>query len=500
MSIPSFIWLIGIPLITTPLIYLTGRILRQTANEKICFARYFALLVMLGLWVPFVMTVNDFLAGTDLVFTYGKVSLEMDGLALLLSGVSLGLGTMVMIYSGPYMAGENNEGKYYAMLTLMVGVMMGLGTATDLFNLWIWFETMAVSSCLLVAFYRENPKALEAGVKYLIQSASGSMLVLVGISFVFMETGTMSLAEISAAGSSPLLIGAGALLMLGFGVKAALVPVHTWLPDAHSQAPSGISAMLSGVVIEAGLIALLKSLGALAHITDLWGPIFMGFGALNMLVGNLMALRQKEVKRLLAFSSLSHIGYIMVGLGAGVMGSLQAGFQGSMFHVITHALMKGTAFLAVGTLLLQLHHDRNADHDALVLDDLNGAWTKYPVIAFTLSVALLALGGLPPLAGFMSKWQIFVAGFQTGNGWVIALVIFAAINSVLSLGYYAPIVNRIYRKESSALVSNGHRIAPLMVLPLAIMTLLIIILGIWPDLISSITIPAGESLLGLFGG
>lgn len=500
MSIPSFIILITIPVVSAPLIYIVGRIFRITTNPKVCFARYFALIVILGTWVPFIFTVQDFLAGGNLIYTYGSVSLEMNGLALLLAAISLGLGTMVMIYSGPYMAGETNEGKYYAMLTAMIGIMIGLGTATDLFNLWLFFETMAVISYFLVAFYRENPKALEAGAKYLVQSASGSMLILVGIAFVFMQAGSTDLAVIAATPGSPLLLGAGALMLIGFGVKTALVPVHTWLPDAHSQAPSGISAMLSGVVIEAGLIAMLKALGALANITDLWGPIFMGFGALNMILGNLMALRQKEVKRLLAYSSLSHIGYIMVGLGAAIFGSLQAGFQGSMFHILTHALMKGTAFLAVGALLLQLHHLRNADHDALVLEDLNGAWTKYPVVVFTLSLALLALGGLPPLAGFMSKWQIFVAGFQTGNGWVTALVIFAAINSVLSLGYYAPMVNRLYRKEPSMLVMEGKPIASLMVIPLVLMSALIIVIGLWPDLGSFITEPAGNVLLTVFGG
>ena len=145
--------------------------------------------------------------------------------------------------------------------------MIGLGCATDLFNLWVWFEAMAVSSYLLVAFYREQPASLEAGVKYLVQSAAGSVLVLLGIALVLAQTGTLDLAQICATVGqvdAPALLAAGALFVIGFGVKAALVPMHTWLPDAHSQAPSGISAMLSGVVIEAGLVALLRALAALA--------------------------------------------------------------------------------------------------------------------------------------------------------------------------------------------------------------------------------------------
>ena len=146
------------------------------------------------------------------------------------------------------------------------------------------------------------------------------MLVLLGIALVFASTGTLDLDEIRmAAQPSTMLLAAGALFIIGFGVKSALVPLHTWLPDAHSQAPSGISAMLSGVVIEAGLVAMLRALGALHLVTVSWGAAAAGFGAINMLVGNLMALRQTQVKRLLAFSSLSHMGYMLLGFGAGAL-------------------------------------------------------------------------------------------------------------------------------------------------------------------------------------
>jgi formate hydrogenlyase subunit 3/multisubunit Na+/H+ antiporter MnhD subunit len=209
------------------------------------------------------------------------------------------------------MAADENQEKFYAMLTLLVGVMIGLGCATDLFNLGVWFEAMAISSYLLVAFYRNISTSLEAGVKYLVQSAVGSVFVLLGIALVLARTGTLDLAEIRAAAElSPLFLAAGGLFIIGSGVKIALVPMHTWLPDAHSQAPSGISAMLSGVVIEAGLIALLRVLAGLGGLAISWGVVLMLFGALNMTVGNLMALRQKQVKRLLAYSSLSHVGYM----------------------------------------------------------------------------------------------------------------------------------------------------------------------------------------------
>jgi proton-translocating NADH-quinone oxidoreductase chain N len=358
---------------------------------------------------------------------------------------------------------------------------------------------MAVTSYLLVAFYRDVPASLEAGVKYLVQSASGSVLVLLGIALVLAETGTLDLAAISVAPqASPALLAAGALFLIGFGVKVALVPLHTWLPDAHAQAPSGISAMLSGVVIEAGLVALLRALGPLAAATDAWGVLLMAFGAVNMLIGNMMALRQTQVKRLLAYSSIAQVGYMLMGIGIGVYAGELAGAQGGLFHVLTHGLMKGLAFLSAGALLWALH-TAQGDHDPLTISDLGGAARRYPLAALTLSIAVLALGGLPPLAGFMSKWQILVAGMATQNLGITLLVVFAGLNSVLSLAYYAPLVNAAYRHETSAAVQRGLPIPGLMYVPLVVMALAVVAIGVWPSLLSWLTEPAATALLSAFG-
>src|SRR5690606_31989068 len=152
-------------------------------------------------------------------------------------------------------------------------------------------------------------------------------------------TAAVRIAWIGArAAPRPCFIVAGALFIIGFGVKAALVPLHTWLPDAYTQAPSGISAILSGVVTEAGLIAMLRALSALVAVSASWGLLLMIFGALNMLVGNLLALRQTQVRRILAFSSLPHIGYMLIGLGIGISTGVANGLDGSMFHLLNHGL------------------------------------------------------------------------------------------------------------------------------------------------------------------
>lgn len=507
----TFLWMIAVPILAAPLIYLVGRLdtLRTRVNSPL--SHWLALAALLMTWIPFGLAVQQFNRGGAVTQMVEAVAMRLDGLSLLLAAVTLGLGTLVALFSGPYMAGETGEEKYYAMLTAMVGVMIGLGCAADLFNLWIWFEAMAVTSYLLVMFYREQPASLEAGVKYVVQSAAGSVMVLLGIALVFAQTGTLNLSEIqSRLSASPALLAAGALFVIGFGVKTALVPLHTWLPDAHSQAPSGISAMLSGVVIEAGLVALLRALGALSgahsYPAATWGVLLMAFGALNMTVGNLMALRQTQLKRLLAYSSLSQVGYMLVGLGVAIYAGQAAGAQGGLFHLLNHGLMKGLAFLAVGALMYALSGlsghlagQANTGHSPLQVSDLNGAAQRYPLAALALSLAVLGLGGLPPLAGFMSKWQIFVAGFETKNLLVSLLVIFAALNSVLSLAYYAPLVNAVYRKQPGMAVQQGKPIPLAMNLPLALMALAVVALGVWPGLAQWLTGPAGSALLATFG-
>ena len=420
---------------------------------------------------------------------------------MLISLTVLVLGLAVILFSVDYMAAEHSEEKFYSLLMILITSIIGLSTSTDLFNIYIWFELMAVSTYTLVAFYRDRATSLEAGLKYLVQSAAGSVLIILGIAMIFGTTGAISLKAIPEAIASfpKIMIAAGACFITGYGIKCAFVPMHFWLPDAHSQAPSGVSAMLSGIVIETGLVALLRSLSALSPAAAAFGVIFMIFGALNMVIGNLGALRQTEVKRMFAFSSISHMGYIALGVGFFLTFRDSAiSADGVFFHIFNHAMMKGLAFLAAGAIVYNLKLSKG-DHAPLMVDDLNGVSQKYPLFALLLSIAVLALGGLPPLSGFMSKWQIFVGGTASNNFWVVILVIFAGINSVLSLGYYGPLVNRMYRHEPSETVTSGTpKISVTMSLGLLLLALFVIVLGLAPSLISRFTGSASDSLLAMF--
>lgn len=502
----AFPYLIVTPLAASPIVYLAGRLVIPNIKmaRPVWLVRVLALLAILVCWAFYVPSLQMFLGHHSQVFSVQAIWMRVDGIGLLVAGTALTLGTAVVLYSGPYMAGETGEEKYYAMVLAMIGIIIGLGSTGDLFNLWVWFEAMAVSSYLLVSFYRDEPASLEAGMKYIIQSAAGSVLVVIGIALVLSTTGVLDISVLqgTVAGVAQyrsVLLTAGVLFVIGFGVKVALVPLHTWLPDAHSQAPSGISALLSGIVIEAGLIAMLRAL-SVTGMNITWGVVLMVFGAINILYGNLLALRQTKVKRLLAFSSLSHIGYMLVGFGIALESGQALAAQGAFFHIFNHMLMKGLAFLAVGAVMYALFLTSGVlgSHKAMDISDLAGAAKSYPLAALALSIAVLGLGGLPPLAGFMSKWQIFVAGFATHNIWIMALVIFAAFNSVLSLGYYAPLVNVMYREKPSALMQTGQRLPFVMQLSLAILLSLVLLLGFMPGLMDWLTVPASHTFIAMF--
>lgn len=487
MNANPSLWLLFLPMAASPFVYLSGRVAVRMRRPPL-LARWLSLAALAALWLLLGLAAQ---AQTDVAF--GAVGFRFNGVGLFIACLSLALVSFSLVYSQRALAGTAHEEKFYAALLVMAGAVVGLASATDLFNLWLWFELMTVSSYFLVMF--QGGRALEAGLKYLMQSAIGSALILLGVALVLLNAGTFDMDRIAqAALPTPALMAAGALFVVGFGVKAALVPMHAWLPDAHSQAPAGISALLSGIVIEVALVAMLRVLGALGGGVLTWGALLLGFGAVNMLAGNLLALRQTDVKRLLAYSSISQVGVMLLGFGVALTVGSGDGAKAAFFQMFSHGLGKGLAFLAAGALLYAI------DRHTLTRDDLAGAARRYPAISLCLTVALLSLSGMPPLAGFMGKWQVFGAGLATSSVALWLLVIFGALNSLLALGYYLPLVNRLYRETTAPALQNARAVPPEMTAPLAVLALLLLVFGLFPDLLDSLTGAAGQALLAMFGG
>jgi len=384
-------------------------------------------------------------------------------LGLLMTALILTLATLVTLFSGKDIRASANEEKYYTLILLLTGAMIGLVCANDLFNLWVWFEMTAITSYLLVAYYREHPPALGACVKYLIQTATGSILGLFGIALVFAQSGTLNLQEIRNLTLTPEpMIVAGTLFLIGIGVKTALAPGYTWLPDAYSQSPSGISAFLSGAVTISGLVALLRALSAVTGSGISWGGIFMALGTINIVIGNLLALQQTEIKRILAYSTVSQLSYII--MAAMLLAPLAE--IGAVLHIAAHAFGKITLFFVAGAIYVAASKTE--------VSQLNGIGRRMPYTMVAFAVAALSMIGVPPTAGFVSKWFILAGALQTGSVFVLIVLV---LSTALNAAYFLPIIYKAFFRAETEAPAKDHGEAPLpMVLALvatAVLTLLL---------------------------
>lgn len=406
---------------------------------------------------------------------------EIDMLSLFMAGSIAVLGFLVAVYSVSYMERESRLTEFYTLVTFMMAGMTGVVMAGDLFTLFVFWELMGLSSYVLVAFLKKTWGPIEAGFKYLIMSAIAGAFLLLSMAILYGFTGTLNFALLSASlrgiEFTPWLVILFGTLILGFGVKAAIVPLHTWLPDAHPEAPSPISALLSGIVIETGLYAMVRVLFLVYEPSFFKMPIAL-LAVLTMTLGNVMALNQTDIKRMLAYSSIAQVGYMLVGLAAGTA----YGVMGLFLHVFNHSMMKGMAFLAAGSIV----------HEAGTRDikSLRGVGKMMPLTSLSLFIALLGLGGVPGTNGFISKYHLFSAAFGSGMAW---LGIMGVLNSALSMAYYIRIMQTLLGSPAEGFKVREAPI-PMVAVTLA-MAIIIVFLGIWPAPILSLATDASNALV-----
>jgi proton-translocating NADH-quinone oxidoreductase chain N len=468
-------------------VYLLGRLLK-THNEVLALFTALFFGVALGLLIPLFKLTQ---AGDLPVWGHlgpAGAFLRADPGALLVAGVALGLGLLVAIYSGRYLARDRRYETYYPLLLLLVVGLMGVVLAADLFNLYMFSELMSIAAYALVAFRRRLGTAIEAGFKYLVMGSVGAVTMLLGISLVYRVTGTLTLTR--ATGTPELWTRAGlACLLVGLGIKSAVVPLHTWVPDAHGRAPSTVSAMLSGIVIQSSFYALLKvglALGLPAY--DL-GTLLIVLSLVQMTLGNGLALVQTYTKRLLAYSSIAHVGYFMLTVGIGLRYDVALAIQAGFFLLLAHAAMKGLAFLCNGLCYIY--------RSATTIKQLRGTATRLPLVAAAFTVAVAGLAGVPPLAGFASKWFVLTGALRSADAvGYIGLTVFL-VNSLLSLGYYLPLIGTLFARvtpEGSKTLEPSIRVSPLMTLPLVVLGMLVLAIGLHPQPWLDITALAGDYL------
>ena len=440
----------------------------------------------------------------------GGVSFFVDQFGVFMAFLFCFLGLFVSIYSVKYMEDDTGLDKYYSLLMALVAGLVGISFAGDLFNLFIFWEAMSLASYALVAFRKHRWEPIEASFKYLVMSTIGALTALYAMSILYGLTGTLNISQLASI--IPTLNIPPQILYLiiiaiiaGFGVTASIVPFHFWLPDAHPAAPSGISAMLSGVVIKAGVYAIARILFTIfSPIKGFdFGTTLVLFGIITLSVANVMALLQRDIKRLLAFSSIVNIGYIIFGFGIGAyalnvygMGGYSIAtlaVMGAIFHIFNHAIGKGLLFLGAGCFI----------HEAGTRDllDLEGAGKKMPWTGTSFSFGLLTLAGVPPLSGFWSKLFIILAGYtKPDNTFMVITTSLVVLNAIFAAAYYLWLMQRLMLRTPKPKVEKAHEVPILMVLPVVILGLITVVIGLWPFEIIGLAEKATTSLLGLIGG
>ena len=393
------------------------------------------------------------------------LKMEVDTFALFFQAMFVFVALLAILASRGFLDREEpHQGEYYALMLLAIVGMMFTSAATDLFILFLAFETSSLSTFALVAFRKKDRHATEAAAKFFIIGAVSSGIVLFGISLIYGIAGTTSVGAttdlvllrdglniVSDPLIEPPLIIALVFLIAGFGFKVAVVPFHMWAPDVYQGSPTTVSVLLTAASKNVGIVALLKVflVGLLAVQVD-WVATLSILAIATQIVGNVVAIPQRSIKRMLAYSSIAQAGYILIALPVAAI-ALQSGapddlaavvaisgLVGGMLHVLTYAAMKAGAFLVVaGTEARGIPDDMEA---------YKGLAKRMPFLSFSMTIFLLSLAGIPPLGGFFSKFVLFSSAVNAAqfNTWYLALAISGVLNSALSLYYYARVVWYMY--------------------------------------------------------
>jgi NADH-quinone oxidoreductase subunit N len=398
--------------------------------------------------------------------------LALDGFALFLDVVICAATALVLLLSVGYLARQGGEpGQYYALVLFAAVGMMLMAGATDLLVVFLGLELMSICLYVLAGYFRRRPEGNEAALKYFLLGAFASGFFVYGIALLYGAAGTTNLARLGAAlgapgaARDPMVLAGVALLLVGFGFKTSAVPFHQWTPDVYEGAPTTVTALIatgSKVAAFAGLLRVLVTLGPLEAE---WAVLAWWLAALTMTVANVVALVQSNVKRLLAYSSIAHVGYMLVGLAAG----LAPGAPAVLFYLVIYSVASVGAFGAV--LLLAREGEEAVDMGAYA-----GLAARHPVLALALTVFLLALIGMPPTAGFVGKFYLFSAAIERD---LVGLAVIAVLNSVLATYYYLRLIVYMYMLPPEGAPTTAA-VTPAASLALAVSAWVTLQLGLWP--------------------
>lgn len=420
------------------------------------------------------------------------IALEVDALGLFFA-LLISVAVFVSgIYSLQYMDKDENVSQYYTLFLMLSGGVIGLVLTGDIFNMFIMIEILTFAAVALTAFRNSAHGALEAAFKYLIVGCMGSTCILVGIIMLYAQTHTLNFAQLAALvpgnfNTSTKL--AFALLYIGFSTKAFIVPFHPLAADAHGAAPASISVLISGVLTKSGIYGIIRLTYMLFQTMGLSSFQFLlvFVGSVSMFVCVTMALAQHDFKRLLAFHSISQIGYVLTAIGL----CTGLGISAGLYHAMNHTLFKGLLFLAAGAVLYETGTTN--------LDELGGLSKKMPWTTGLFLVGAFSISGLPPFNGFASKWMIYQATYEkaaeTGNIGYLLVTIIALVTSILTLASFVKVSQSVFFGRLPARFENVKDAKPSMIIAMCIFAVLCVLTGLFPSYVNRyLTEPAARAV------
>jgi len=429
--------------------------------------------------------------GSSIVYEYPWIVPINIKFGFLVDMVSLPIGLIIAVistlscfYSVKYMSNEENLPFYYMNLLFFMTGMMGVVFSINLIEFYLFWELMLVPSYLLIAQWGTSRRRLSIGFKYFIFTHAGALLMLLGILSIFSYTMTFNLVELPSKADlippsvAPIIF---TLLLLGFFVKMAVFPLHTWLPDAHSEAPTPISAMLSGIMIKCGAYGIGRILLTVFNSRMIQASDYLlSLAIVTMIYGGLMALAQTDIKRLLAYSSISQMGYIVFGFAS----VSELGVMGSLLHIVNHAICKALLFMCAGSIM---HRTGTRS-----IEKMSGLITKMPVTSLAALIGIFSLSGAPPLNAFWSEWMIFAGGLASGK---VGFAFVGVASTMITAGYFLWFAWRVFFGAVPKRLEHVTESPRMLLIPIIILASAAIIFGIWPGLLLEYVTPAAETLL-----
>ncbi len=422
---------------------------------------------------------------------YG-IELRIDHLSAFMLLIVTGIGAIVMLYSRASIEHEISADRihhFYAMYLLCLSGLLGIVITGDVFNLFVFLEITSLSTYVMVSLGNKK-RALTAAYRYLIQGTIGATFYLLGVGLTYMMTGTLNMADLAlrlpAVAHTSTILVAFAFITVGISMKVALYPLHQWLPSAYTYAPSVVSAFLAATATKVAIYIFLRIFftvfGPIYHLASLPADkILMGFAIMGMFVGSIIAFFQTNMKRMLAYSSIAQVGYMMLGISY----ASSLGVAAAMIHLFNHALMKCALFMVMGCLFLRLGSVR--------IIDMSGIGKRMPWTMAAFTIGGLSLIGIPGTVGFISKWYLIQASLEDG-WWLWALMI--PITSLLAVAYIWRVVEMAYFHP---IPDDGLDLkeAPLsMLIPLWILIIGIIYFGIQAESTMSVALKTAKLLMG----